>query len=67
MRRALVDAVVGDDVWGEDPTCNELEARVAKLFAKEAAIFVPTGSMANLLSSKLVQTWKSKALDLPHI
>jgi threonine aldolase len=51
MRKAMFNAVVGDDVYGEDPTVNSLEERVAKLFEKEAAIFVPSGSMANLLSS----------------
>jgi threonine aldolase len=51
MRKAMFNAVVGDDVYGEDPTVNSLEERVAKLFEKEAAVFVPSGSMANLLSS----------------
>jgi threonine aldolase len=53
MRNAMFNAVVGDDVYGEDPTVNSLEERVAKLFEKEAAVFVPSGSMANLLSSKV--------------
>lgn len=51
MKKAMFNAVVGDDVYGEDPTVNELEARVAKLFEKEAAVFVPSGTMANLLAS----------------
>lgn len=51
MKKAMFDAVVGDDVYGEDPTVNELEARVAKMFEKEAAVFVPSGTMANLLAS----------------
>ncbi|KAG4067036.1 hypothetical protein HA402_000027 [Bradysia odoriphaga] len=50
MRHAMATAVVGDDVFGEDPTTNELQQRFAQLFAKEAAIFVPSGCMANLIS-----------------
>src|SRR5689334_4867681 len=48
MRQAMATADVGDDVYGEDPTVNRLEARAAQVFGKEAAIFVPTGSMGNL-------------------
>lgn len=47
MRRAMAAAEVGDDVLGEDPTILELERRVAKLLGKEAALFVPSGTMAN--------------------
>ena len=43
-------AEVGDDVYGEDPTVRALEERVAGLFGKEAALFTPTGSMANVLA-----------------
>jgi threonine aldolase len=50
MRRAMAEAEVGDDVYGEDPTANALEERVAGLFGKEAALFTPTGSMANVLA-----------------
>ncbi|XP_053698225.1 uncharacterized protein LOC128745222 [Sabethes cyaneus] len=50
MRKAIYEAAVGDDVYGEDPTVNELERRSAELFCKEAALFVPTGTMANLLA-----------------
>jgi len=53
MRDAMVHAVVGDDVYGEDPTVNELEATAAKLLGKESAIFVPTGVMANQLCIRL--------------
>ena len=49
MRAAMAAAEVGDDVFGEDPTVRVLERRVAELFAKEAALFVPTGTMANLI------------------
>jgi threonine aldolase len=49
MRAAIAEAVVGDDVYGDDPTVNSLEERVADLFGKEAAVFTPTGSLANQL------------------
>ncbi len=50
MRRAMAEAEVGDDVYGEDPTVVELQERVAGLFGFEAALFTPTGSMANVLA-----------------
>lgn len=52
MRRAMADAEVGDDVYGEDPTVNALQEEVADLFGKEAALFVPSGTMANQISIK---------------
>ena len=53
MRRAMAEAEVGDDVYGEDPTINRLQERAAELFGKEAALFVPTGSMGNQIAVKL--------------
>jgi len=50
MRDAIAGASVGDDVYGDDPTVNSLEERVAALFGHEAALFCPTGSLANQLS-----------------
>ena len=50
MRRAMAAAEVGDDVWAEDPTVNALEERAAELLGKEAALFVSSGTMANLVS-----------------
>ena len=50
MRAAMARAEVGDDVYGEDPTVNALEERVAETFGHEAALFTPTGSMANVLA-----------------
>ena len=50
MRRAMAEAVVGDDVFGDDPTILELEQRIAELFGKEAALFCPSGTMANQIS-----------------
>ena len=46
----MVDAEVGDDVFGDDPTVNALQARVARLLGKEAALFTPSGTMANQLA-----------------
>jgi threonine aldolase len=50
MRAAMAGAEVGDDVYGEDPTARRLEERVAELFGHEAALFTPTGSLANVLA-----------------
>jgi threonine aldolase len=50
MRKAMFESQIGDDVYGEDPTANELERKVAELFGKEAAVFVPSGTMGNLLA-----------------
>jgi len=52
MRKAMFEAEVGDDVFGEDPTVNALQEKVAAILGKEAAIFVPSGTMANQLSIK---------------
>ncbi len=54
MRRAMYEAEVGDDVFGEDPTVRRLEARVAELLGKEAALFVPSGVMGNQLAIKVL-------------
>ncbi len=53
MRRAMAEAEVGDDVYGEDPTVNRLEELAARTFQKEAAIFVPTGTMGNQIALKV--------------
>jgi threonine aldolase len=53
MRRAMFEAEVGDDVYGEDPTINRLEQRAAEVFGREAAIFVPTGTMGNSIAIKI--------------
>ncbi|MFP5330838.1 MAG: threonine aldolase family protein [Acidimicrobiia bacterium] len=50
MRRAMADAEVGDDVYGDDPTVNRLQEEAAEAVGKEAAVFVPTGTMGNQLS-----------------
>jgi threonine aldolase len=53
MRAAMAAAEVGDDVYGEDPTVNRLEARAAELLGREAAVFVPTGTMGNQIAIRL--------------
>jgi len=52
MRKAMAEAEVGDDVFGEDPTVKRLQERVAALLGKEAALFVPSGTMANQIALK---------------
>ena len=69
MRRAMASAEVGDDVYGEDPTVNHLEKRAAEIAGKEAALFVPTGTMGNTIAVKL-HTEPGQELicdDLAHI
>ena len=53
MRAAMAAAEVGDDVYQEDPTVNRLEARAAEIFGREAALFVPTGTMGNQVAIRL--------------
>ncbi len=48
MRQAMFDAEVGDDVWGDDPTVNRLQATAAELFGKEAGLYLPSGTQSNL-------------------
>ena len=50
MRQAMAEAEVGDDVFGDDPTVKRLEAMAAEMLGKEAALFVPSGTMANQVS-----------------
>jgi threonine aldolase len=54
MRRAMTDAPVGDDQYGEDPTVNRLQERIADMLGKEAAVFVPSGTMANQVALKIL-------------
>jgi len=53
MRRAMAEAEVGDDVYREDPTVNRLQARAAEIFEREAALFVPSGTMGNQAAIKV--------------
>jgi threonine aldolase len=54
MRAAMAAAEVGDDVYGEDPTINRLEARAAEIFGREAGLFVPSGTMGNQTAIRLL-------------
>ncbi|TMK24526.1 MAG: low specificity L-threonine aldolase, partial [Alphaproteobacteria bacterium] len=54
MRRAMAEAPVGDDQYGEDPSVNRLQDRIAELLGKEAALFVPSGTMSNQIALKLL-------------
>jgi threonine aldolase len=54
MRRAMAEAPVGDDQYGEDPTVNRLQERIAERLGKEAALFVPSGTMSNQIALKLL-------------
>jgi threonine aldolase len=54
MRRAMAEAEVGDDVYGEDPTVNRLEARAAEVLGMEAALFVPSGTMGNAIAIRVL-------------
>src|SRR6478735_3168809 len=54
MRRAMAEAEVGDDVYGEDPTVNRLQSLAAGLLGKEAALYVPSGTMANQLAIRVL-------------
>jgi threonine aldolase len=66
MRQAMFDAELGDDVYGEDPTVNRLEARAAELAGKEAALFVPTGTMGNTIGIKLLTTHGQEIICESH-
>ncbi|MGH9594979.1 MAG: threonine aldolase family protein, partial [Bryobacteraceae bacterium] len=61
MRRAMAEAEVGDDVYGEDPTVNRLQMRAAEIFGREAALFVPSGSMGNLIA---IKTWTRPGMEV---
>jgi threonine aldolase len=54
MRKAMAEAEVGDDVYGEDPTVNRLEARAAEILGMEAALFVPSGTMGNAVAIRIL-------------
>lgn len=61
MRCAMAEAEVGDDVYSEDPTVNRLQARAAEIFGREAALFVPSGSMGNLIA---IKAWTRPGLEV---
>jgi len=57
MKEAMVNAELGDDVWGDDPTVQQLEAKLAKMLGKEAGLFFPSGTMSNLCA---MMCWTSR-------
>jgi threonine aldolase len=69
MRRAMADADVGDDVYGEDPTVNRLQSLAASLLGKEAALYVPSGTMANQLAMRVLAEAGTEVLcpDRAHV
>jgi threonine aldolase len=69
MRRAMAEAPVGDDQYGEDPSVNRLQERIAELLGKEAALFVPSGTMANQIGLKLLTSPGDDVVvgEEPHI
>jgi threonine aldolase len=69
MRRAMADAEVGDDVYGEDPTVNRLQSLAASLLGKEAALYVPSGTMANQLAIRVLAETGTEVLcpDRAHV
>lgn len=66
MREAMSKCAVGDDVYGDDPTVNKLQEEIAKLFGKEAALFVPTGTMSNLIGMMVNVRIKGEGAILGH-
>ena len=69
MRKMIAQAEVGDDVYREDPTVNQLEEKSAQLLGKEAALFIPSGTMGNLAAVLTHCDWGSEMIlgDLSHI
>jgi len=69
MRRAMADAEVGDDVYGEDPTVNRLESLAAAAMGKQAALYVPSGTMANQLAIRVLAPPGTEVLcpDRAHV
>src|SRR6202162_26974 len=61
MGGAMPEAEVGDDVYGEDPTVNRLQECAAEIFKREAALFVPSGSMGNLIA---IKTWTQPGMEV---
>ncbi len=69
MRRAMAEAELGNDMSGEDPTVNRLEERIAGLLGKDAAIFVPSGTMGNMIAIMSLAPWGTELMvgDQSHI
>ena len=67
MREAMSKAAVGDDVYHDDPTDNTLEGEIAKLFGKQEAVFVPSGTMSNLIGMMVNVRGKGEGAILGHL
>ena len=67
MREAMKTAIVGDDVYRDDPTINTLQEEVAKMFGKEDSLFVPSGTMSNLISMMVNCRNKGEGAILGHL
>ena len=65
MLAAMMDAKVGDDVFREDETVNQLETRIANMFGKPSALFFPSGTMANQVAIKLHTNPGDQVINLP--
>lgn len=67
MKHAMMNSALGDDVFGEDPTVIALETKIATKLGKQAALFVPSGTMSNLIACKLfltiIKIYKLKTLE----
>ena len=66
MREAMSKAAVGDDVYGDDPTVNKLEHEIAQLFGKEQSLFVPSGTMSNLIAMMVNVKVKGEGAIIGH-
>src|SRR5260370_28984546 len=62
MRQAMAGAAVGDDVYGEDPTVNQLQKSAAEIFAKEAGLFLPTGCMGDLICVEILTHHRNEVI-----
>ena len=66
MREAMARAEVGDDVFGDDPTVRELEAETAAILGKEAALYTPSGTMANQLAVRVTPSLGTRCWSRPR-
>jgi len=67
MREAMAKAAVGDDVYSDDPTVNKLEEEIAKTFGKEASLFLPSGTMSNLIGMMINVRVKGEGAIVGHL
>jgi threonine aldolase len=67
MREAMATCAVGDDVYHDDPTVNKLEEEISKLFGKQQAVFVPSGTMSNLIGMMVNVRTKGEGAIVGHL